>query len=103
MTQGLPGLGELLLFEVEVSKGYVNFGETRGDCGGESRDEIESGLVMLLRRAKLTAAAMKVAEIEVGADAVVHGRVLAALAGGDGLVVTGLCQLIAAIGDQFHA
>lgn len=94
LAEGLPGLGEFALFEMEVGEGYFDFGEAwvvlmrEGECG-------EVGLLGLL---ELAAGAVQMALIEVRRDL---GVVVCRLSD-TGLVVAAVGELVAAVRDVFH-
>jgi len=86
---------ELLLFEMEVGEGHIDFGEAhRGFLLGES----QGGLVVGLGGGELFAAAEEMAAVEVGGDLGVGVG-----GGGEGLGVAEFGDAVAAVGDQFHA
>ena len=70
--KGLPGLGELFLFEVEVGEGYLDFGQAVGGVRLAGvvglRGNGQGGAVVLLCLGKIAAAAGQMAQVEMGGD-----------------------------------
>ena len=72
LLQGLPGLGKVLLFEMEVGESYVDLGAAVFGVGGGFESllcEGKGGFVVLLGLVEVVAAAVEVAQVEIGGDA----------------------------------
>ena len=91
--QGLPGFGEMLLFETEVGEGDVDLGV----AGVVGRSESKGVFVVFAGLRKMAAAAGEVAEVEVGGDLGVIGGSC------EGLAVAEIGELVAAVGDELDA
>ena len=94
--EGLPGFRELLLFEVEVGVGYVDFREASFAVAFGKGQGL---LIAIAGLGIVAAAALEMAEVEEGGNAGI--RVF--FRSGEGLVVAEDGKVIAAIGDELNA